>query len=101
MGKYNFKNVSEKKEVFVNTLTDKNTYSFKSMGKYNFKNVSEKKEVFEVITDNPDNIHIDPICRMLLNSEEQLLLHPTEANIFFCSRHCLNIYVNVKTNSKK
>src|SRR5205085_10980739 len=80
-------------EDFVNTLTDKNAYSFKSMGKYNFKNVSEKKEVFEIISDNPDNVYIDPICRMLLNAEEKPVSHPTHSNIFFCSVNCLEIYL--------
>jgi adenylate cyclase len=78
---------------FLNALKDRNACSFSSLGKYSFKNVNEEKEVFEIITARPNNLHVDPVCRMLLNAEEKHVSHPSKANIFFCSVNCLEIYL--------
>lgn len=78
---------------FLNALTDKKACSFNSLGKYNFKNVSEEKEVFEIIAGEPSNLHVDPVCRMLLSADEEHISHPGNSNIFFCSVNCREIYL--------
>jgi class 3 adenylate cyclase len=84
-------------ENFLSALPEKNAYSFKSMGKFKFKNLSEEKEVFEIITAKPDKLYVDPVCRMLLNAEDKHVSHPADANIFFCSDNCLEIYLKKET----
>jgi len=78
---------------FLSVMTDNNVCSFNSLGKYSFKNVNEEKEVFEIVIDLPINLYIDPVCRMILNAEEKHVSHPSNANIFFCSVNCLDIYL--------
>jgi adenylate cyclase len=78
---------------FLNALTDKNVCLFNFLGRYNFKNVTEEKEVFEVIIGTSNKMHVDPVCRMLLNPDEEHVSHPSKANIFFCSVSCLEIYL--------
>jgi len=80
-------------EEFLNYLSDKSVYNFKSKGKHRFKNVSEEKEVFEVVFDTPQSVHIDPICRMIVNEKGGFIAHPVEANLFFCSQFCLETYL--------
>jgi class 3 adenylate cyclase len=77
---------------FLNAMTDKNSYSFTSIGKYNFKNVIEEKEVFEMIFDRPESLYIDPVCRMLLTEPEKRVSHPIRSDLFFCSTNCLEIF---------
>ena len=77
---------------FLNAMTDKKSYSFTSIGKYNFKNVIEEKEVFEITIDRPESLYIDPVCRMLINEKENAIAHPKEPNIFFCSQRCFDLY---------
>jgi class 3 adenylate cyclase/YHS domain-containing protein len=84
-------------ENFLSALPEKDAYSFKSMGKFKFKNVSEEKEVFEIITAKPDKLYIDPVCRMLLNAEDNHVSHPADTNTFFCSANCLEIYLKKET----
>lgn len=78
---------------FINALTDKKACSFNSLGNYNLKNVSEEKEIFEIITGEPTNLHVDPVCRMLLNADEEHVSHPGNSHIFFCSVNCREIYL--------
>ncbi|RYY47383.1 MAG: hypothetical protein EOO06_12605 [Chitinophagaceae bacterium] len=84
-------------EEFLNYLSDKSIYNFQSKGKHRFKNVSEEKEVFEVIIDNPESLHIDPVCRMIVNHEGDFIAHPEEPNVFFCSQYCLEAYLKQTT----
>jgi class 3 adenylate cyclase len=79
---------------FFNALSNKNACLFKSLGKYNFKNVSEEKEIFEMIAGEPINLHVDPVCRMLLSADEEHISHPSNSNILFCSVNCREIYLN-------
>jgi class 3 adenylate cyclase len=79
---------------FLNALADKKACLFKSLGKYNFKNVSEEKEIFEMIAGEPINLHVDPVCRMLLSADEEHISHPSNSNILFCSVNCREIYLN-------
>ncbi len=78
---------------FLNAMTDKNSYSFTSIGKYNFKNVIEEKEVFEMTINRSESLYIDPVCRMLLSAEEKRISHPDRLGLFFCSENCLNIFM--------
>ena len=78
---------------YLNALADKKACSFNSLGKYNFKNVSEEREIFEIIAGEPTNLHVDPVCRMLLNADEEHVSHPSKSNLFFCSVNCREIYL--------
>ena len=79
---------------FVNELSNSSEFTFCTKGKHLFKNVSEETEVFELTLQDPNSIHIDPVCRMLIHNKEKAVPHPSEKNIFFCSPDCLYIYIN-------
>ena len=78
---------------FLNAVTDKEPYSFKSIGNYNFKNVSEESEVFEIALEKPESLHVDPVCRMLLTEPAKCISHPIHRDLFFCSTSCLEIFM--------
>ena len=79
--------------TFVNALPDKSRFTFYPKGMHSFKNVSEENEVFELIIENTNPFHIDPVCRMLIHKKESAVQHPEE-NIFFCSDNCRDIYLS-------
>lgn len=85
---------------FLNAMTDKKSYSFTSIGKYNFKNVIEEKEVFEMTIDKPGSLYIDPVCRMLLTAQEKRISHPDQPDLFFCSENCLKIFMERQINNE-
>src|ERR1041385_1695225 len=78
---------------FLNKVTDKKPYSFKSIGNHNFKNVSEETEIFEIVLEKPESLHVDPVCRMLLTEPEKCITHPDHSGLFFCSSNCLEIFM--------
>jgi adenylate cyclase len=80
-------------EEFVNALENKSACEFKSKGKHSFKNISQEKEVFEVVMSEQRPLYVDPVCRMLISSEEKATPHPSNEKLFFCSADCLDIYV--------
>lgn len=79
---------------FIEALPDKSSFTFQSQGKHNFKNVSEEHEVHELIIENTNAFHIDPVCRMLIHKKETAVPHPSE-DIFFCSDSCRDIYLGM------
>jgi adenylate cyclase len=85
---------------FRDTVKNTECYQFQSKGSYKFKNITEDKEVFEIITDKVSFFAIDPVCRMLILSENNALRHPYHDDIFFCSETCLNIYDDTMKNQK-
>jgi class 3 adenylate cyclase/YHS domain-containing protein len=78
---------------FLNEIKDKKPYSFKSIGNHNFKNVSEKTEIFEIALEKPESLHVDPVCRMLLTEPAKCTSHPDRPDLFFCSPNCLEIFM--------
>jgi len=78
---------------FLNALSSVPVSQAVSKGKYSFKNVSEEREVFEIKLDTPEQLYIDPVCRMIISRESSFIAHPVESNIFFCSRNCLEVYL--------
>lgn len=78
---------------FINALSDPSAYLFSSKGNHDFKNVSEKIDVFEITLQPATGFHVDPVCRMLIHNKENAIPHPKNNNIFFCSSHCLNTSV--------
>jgi len=77
---------------FIDAIKNKTSWQFEPKGTYEFKNIVEKKEIFEVVADKASFLVIDPVCRMLLVSENAAIAHPKQNGIFFCSEHCLDIY---------
>ena len=86
-------------EEYINAISDKSAFKFESKGRFSFKNVSDEKEVFELVVGRSQSRHIDPVCRMLLVDKEKLVSHPTRKELYFCSQHCLEIYLRNETNS--
>lgn len=56
---------------FIQALNNKHVLQFQSKGKFNFKNVSEEKEIMELVIDRPEAFFTDPVCRMLVNAEKR------------------------------
>ena len=79
-------------EDFVNALTDKSLFALGSKGSYQFKNVSQPKEVFEIGLNNKKKFFVDPVCRMLILDAAKAIPHPNDSSIFFCSAHCHDIF---------
>lgn len=78
---------------FIDALSDKSSFTFEEKGKHNFKNVNEECLMFELVLSNTKSFYVDPVCRMMINEQEKAIPHPREHNIFFCSQHCLDIYI--------
>lgn len=78
---------------FLNALEDKSAFTFEAKGMHQFKNVNEEIEVFELVTRFSKTFYIDPVCRMLIHQSGTVTHHPYEKNVFFCSPHCLQIYM--------
>ena len=78
---------------FIDALSDQNEMKFHSKGMNNFKNLSTENEVFELHIDQPD-FFVDPVCRMLIAEESDALSHPEAPDLYFCSKECLEIYLN-------
>lgn len=38
-------------------------------------------------------MHIDPVCRMLLDRQDHMVTHPQIEHLYFCSQQCLEIYL--------
>lgn len=85
---------------FISELSNAAAFTFASKGKHNFKNVSDEIDVFELMIENTNTFHIDPVCRMLIHKKESATPHPHEQNIFFCSADCLDIYIRTKNNQE-
>jgi adenylate cyclase len=81
---------------FMNVLSNPGAFTFSSKEKQSFKNISEEIDVFELMIENSNSFHIDPVCRMLIHKKENATPHPYEQNIFFCSNDCLDIYIRNK-----
>ena len=78
---------------FKDAIENKTTYQFEHKGMYTFKNIAEEKEVFELINNKSGFLAIDPVCRMLIQSEDNALRHPFDKDVFFCSANCLDKYI--------
>lgn len=79
---------------FINVLSNPSAYLFLFKGKQLFKNVSTPIDVFELSLNESLPFNIDPVCRMQIHDNENAIPHPLNNNIFFCSTHCLHIYIN-------
>ena len=80
-------------EEYANALSDKSTFTLTSMGIHLFKNISKEKEVFELCIEDRKTFYIDPVCRMLILDPKNAIPHPHDADRYFCSRDCLEIYI--------
>ena len=78
---------------FLDAVTNREPYLFRSIGNHNFKNVTDENEVFEIAMEMPESLHVDPVCRMLLTDPAKCISHPDRADIFFCSSNCLEIFI--------
>jgi len=63
------------------------------MGNHSFKNVSDESEIFEIEVEKPENLHVDPVCRMLLTDPQKRISHPFQPDLFFCSINCLQTFM--------
>jgi class 3 adenylate cyclase/YHS domain-containing protein len=83
---------------FRDAITNPKLCALEPMGTHELKNIMEEKEIFQVISDQIKFLTIDPVCRMLILSEQKAIPHPDEADVFFCSENCLHLY---ETNKMK
>lgn len=83
---------------YADTLLQTTTFTFRSKGKQGFKNISEEHEVYELISPEPIQIYIDPVCKMQISRKEKAISHPDKSNIFFCHQGCLDIYLGNHLN---
>jgi Adenylate cyclase, family 3 (some proteins contain HAMP domain) len=83
---------------FRDAITNPKLCALEAMGTHELKNIMEEKEIFRVIADQVNFLTIDPVCRMLLLSEQKAIPHPDEPDVFFCSENCLHLY---ETNKMK
>ena len=82
---------------FIEALRDPGTLHFEKKGPFQFKNISDSFELYEFRAVSSQFLAIDPICRMLLLSEEAAFPHPKEKGVYFCSTTCLEKYDAVKS----
>ncbi len=80
---------------FVNALSDKSLFVLNSKGSYNFKNVSQPKEVFEIGLNNKKDLLLDPVCRMQILERSKAIPGPADSGIYFCSSQCRDIYLSI------
>ncbi|MEP6949082.1 MAG: hypothetical protein ABI863_07415 [Ginsengibacter sp.] len=80
----------------MNALSNPGAFTFSSKEKHSFKNISEETDVFELMIENTNSFHIDPVCRMLIHKKENAIPHPGKESILFSSADCLDIYIKNK-----
>src|SRR5205823_4642800 len=73
---------------FVQAITNKFPYKMRRKGMFQFKNISEEKEIFELNIHQGEPYYIDPVCRMLIRNLNHAVPHPFEKQKYFCSNHC-------------
>jgi adenylate cyclase len=76
---------------YLNALTNPASFTFEPKGKHSFKNLNDECELYELKITTQRRLHIDPVCRMLINDTEKAIAHPHE-ELFFCSNECLDNY---------
>ncbi|MCG7858664.1 adenylate/guanylate cyclase domain-containing protein [Flavihumibacter sediminis] len=79
---------------FIESIENKSVCNFLSKGNHKFKNIKEEKEVFEIRVDRPENITVDPVCRMVIVDHQNAIYYPHPTGHYFCSSQCLAIYRN-------
>lgn len=85
---------------FRDAVKNQQLCEFAPTGIHELKNIAEEKEIFQVVCEKVDFLAIDPVCRMLILSQNKAIPHPREPNIFFCSENCLNIYESKVRNTQ-
>ena len=78
---------------YVGALTNQAQYNITSRGYHHFKNIDDEKEIFQIKNIDQRAPYIDPVCRMLIRNFNNATQHPYEEGKYFCSGHCLNIYM--------
>jgi len=83
---------------FVDSLSKDSKSDLHFMGKQNFKNISEEREMYELRHENKYTIFIDSVCRMLIIDTAQAVKHPVLNDVYFCSETCLDIHLRTSNN---
>jgi len=83
---------------YVSNLQQPTHFAIHSKGKQAFKNVREEHEVYELVSTQRTVLHVDPVCKMLVDSTTSAIPHPAQPNIFFCHQGCLDIYQGDELN---
>ena len=82
-------------EDFKNALSTVGSITFEPRGEHDFKNLRSKNTIYELVNDHNETIYIDPVCKMQIRDKINAISHPTNAELYFCSEHCLNIYLDI------
>jgi class 3 adenylate cyclase/YHS domain-containing protein len=80
-------------EDFINALENRGSIGFEARGEHDFKNLRDKNTIYELMVHRSETVCIDPVCKMQINDKTNALAHPTKPDLFFCSKSCLEIYL--------
>ncbi len=85
----------------IAALQQPDLFAFRSKGTHDFKNVNGTQEIFELVAHNGyfETVHIDPVCRMIISVQGEHPAHLHHDNLFFCSEHCLQTYLDREETS--
>jgi adenylate cyclase len=80
--------------AFADKLHARPDISFVSAGRHKLKNIAEEMEIFELLpTRVSPSLHIDPVCRMLVDPDKGNHILPFQDKIFhFCSQRCMDLF---------
>lgn len=81
---------------FIDSLPEGKEQQFLSKGKYSLKNMTEQETLFEVTVEKSNKLFVDPICRMLILDQQNAVSHPEAPGVYFCSDHCMNVFLSKK-----
>lgn len=85
---------------FLWQLCSVSARKFRYSGKNRFKNVGAEFETYELIEQQPKDIYVDPICRMVVCDDAEAFLFEGEEELRFCSRECVHEYSETRQFQK-
>ncbi len=79
---------------FIASLSKPSSVSFTGKGKHQFKNIDGENELYQIEVKDQSELHIDPVCHMLILDEKKAFSHPSFPETYFCSPGCMDLFVN-------
>lgn len=81
---------------FINQVVPSGKFQFEPMQEIKFKNIMQPVDVGELVLhkqEDAGNLHIDPVCHMLVNAEKAFNFTHNGKTYHFCSDQCLKIFI--------
>lgn len=82
---------------FISQVSPYGIFMFERLQEVKFKNIMHPVTVGELMIDKHDgheNIHVDPVCHMLVHDANAFNYTRDGKTFRFCSDHCLEIFIN-------